>query len=128
MRKVINIEEHMEVGRQKKQDAERRRLVEGFRQFLQCSSCRMKCFRCGSHLEVSMESSYPLDIPVSLCKNCREEYEEYQKSVEGVENKDILWHNQEWKAMWKLWIEYQKASRQFMNSKEVEDLLEYLTK
>ncbi|MFH0812056.1 MAG: hypothetical protein V2A69_04350 [Pseudomonadota bacterium] len=124
MSKVIEIKDHIELERQKKQDAEKRRLVQELLQFLQCSTCRMKCSRCGSQVDVLSDLPYPPDIPFNLCKICKEEYLEYQRSLHDLDSKDTLWHNQEWKAMWSLWIEYQKASRKFINSREVRELFE----
>ena len=128
MSKIIKFEEHIELERQKKKEAEKRERMEQLLHFLQCSTCRMKCSRCGSQVDVSVENLCPLDVPFHLCQVCKEDYAEYQRSLQGAENKAIVWHNQEWREMWNLWVEYQKAARRFLTSREVQDLFEYQKK
>lgn len=126
MSKVIEIENRIESEKRKKKIADRRRQLAPLIHFLQCSGCRMKCWRCGSQVEELPADASTLNVPFNLCKNCRDEYLEYQLSKENAADKEILWHNSEWEAMWEKWIDYQTAVQRFHRSQEVRDLFKDL--
>lgn len=122
MSKVIEIEDRIESEKHRKTVAEKRKRIAPLIHFLQCSCCRMKCWRCGSPVELSPPAETSPDIPFSLCAACRDEYLEYQRSRSASLQHSIPWHNTEWEAMWGKWIEYQEAVRSFHRSQEVRDL------
>lgn len=122
MPKVIDLQGHIETEKQKKLDAEQKRMVDAARKVLVCFTCKMKCARCGSQVDVPA-SGLPAELPFHLCRTCAEDYLEYASFLRGAERKDIPWHNQEWQEMWQAWIEYQKALRRFQTSSAVRALL-----
>lgn len=126
MSKVIEINKHIVLEQKKKETAEQLNLAKPLLHFLQCSTCIMKCCRCGSTVDTSMDYSFPPHkVSFTFCSDCKAEYLEYQRSKL---NKQITaersWHNQHWVEMWDAWIAYQKALRKFLMSKEVRDLIE----
>lgn len=123
MPKVIDLQGHIETEKQKKHDAEQKRMVDGARKVLVCFTCKMKCARCGSQVDMPAPSSVPEELPFHLCRTCAEDYLEYAGVLRGEERKDIPWHNQEWQEMWQAWIEYQEALRKFQGSSAVRALL-----
>ena len=126
MSKIIEIKQHIALEKQKKKQAEHMSRVKPLLHFLQCSTCTMKCRRCGSTVDVSTDYAFPPTIAsFAFCSDCRREYAEYQRTKFGQESEDIPWHNQHWKEMWNSWIEYQKALTKFLHSKEVRDLIEH---
>ncbi|HNR12500.1 MAG TPA: hypothetical protein PLG17_00460 [Thermodesulfobacteriota bacterium] len=122
MSKIIEIEDRIESEKRKKTIAEKRRAIAPLIHFLQCSCCRMKCWRCGSQVELASPGVSSPDIPFSFCPTCREEFLEYQRSQQEPLQTTTPWHNPEWEAMWEKWIEYQDAVRTFHRSQEVRDL------
>ena len=122
MSKVIEIENRLELEKRKKKEAERRRNLAPLLHFLQCVCCRMKCWRCGSQVDVAAQPEPDSRIPFSLCKSCHEEYSAYEGTQVDGETDPKLWHNQEWKLMWEKWIEYQQAIRNFQQSEEIREL------
>jgi len=124
MSKVIEIKKHIALEQQKKKEAEQMNLVKPLLHFLQCSTCIMKCCRCGSTVDTSIDDSFPPNTAsFPFCSDCKAEYMEYQRSKLNNENADIPWHNQDWKEMWDSWITYQKTLRKFLHSQEVRDLI-----
>jgi len=129
MSKVIEINKHIALEQQKKKEAEQLNFVKPLLHFLQCSTCIMKCCRCGSTVDTSTDHSFPPNIASFVfCSDCKTEYTEYQRSKLRDENADMPWHNQQWKEMWDSWIIYQKAMRKFLHSKEVRDLIKKFKK
>jgi len=129
MSKVIEIKKHIALEQQKKKAAEQMNLVKPLLHFLQCSTCIMKCCRCGSTVDTSMDYSFPPNTAsFTFCSDCKAEYIEYQRSKLNKENADIPWHNQDWNEMWDSWITYQKTLRKFLHSEEVRDLIKNFKK
>ena len=124
MSKVIEIKKHIALEQQKKKEAEQMNLLKPLLHFLQCSTCIMKCCRCGSTVDTSIDDSFPPNTAsFPFCSDCKAEYMEYQRSKLNNKNADIPWHNQDWKEMWGSWITYQKTLRKFLHSQEVRDLI-----
>jgi hypothetical protein len=121
MIEIIEIRDHIESEKLKKKEGEQKRVIKQLLNFLQCSSCRMKCSRCGSTVDLSTNYAFPPDSVFTFCASCEAEYIEYQRLKSSLEIKKAPWHNEEWKEMWDSWIEYQKALRRFRQSKEVRD-------
>jgi hypothetical protein len=129
MSKVIEIKKHIALEQQKKKEAEQLNLVKPLLHFLQCSTCIMKCCRCGSTLDTRPDySSPPNAASFNFCSDCKAEYTAYQRSKLNKENPDIPWHNEDWKEMWESWITYEKALRKFLKSKEVRELIKSFKK
>jgi len=129
MSKIIEIKKHIASEQQKRKDAEQLSLVKPLLHFLQCSTCVMKCCRCGSTVDTSTDYSLPPNTAsFAFCSDCKAEYLEYQRSKLHNENAGLPWHNQPWKEMWDSWITYQKAIRKFLHSKEVKDLIKNFKK
>ncbi len=126
MTKIIEIENRIELEKRKKKVAEHRRKMAPLLHFLQCSCCRMKCWRCGAQAEWMPPDKDSPDIPFNFCRDCREEYLHYQRAQKEEGARDIPWCNREWERMWKKWIEYQNAVRRFHRSKEVRELFHEL--
>ena len=126
MSKIIDIENRIETEKRKKKIAERRREIAPLLHFLQCACCGMKCRRCGSPAELRPPGKDFPQIPFNFCKDCREEYLEYQRAQQNEEDKSAPWRNREWLRMWKKWIEYQRTVQRFHQSKEVQKLFEEL--
>ena len=126
MPKVIDIENRIETEKRRKKIAERRQEVAPLLHFLQCTCCGMKCWRCGSPAELRPPAKDVPKIQFNFCKDCREEYLEYQRIQESEEESDVPWRNNEWVRMWKKWIEYQNTVRRFHQSKEVQEIFDEL--
>ena len=126
MSKIIDIENRIETEKRKKKIAERRRNVAPLLHFLQCACCGMKCWRCGSPAELPPPDKDALKIKFNFCRDCREEYLEYQRMQQSDEESGVPWRNREWMKMWKTWIEYQSTVRHFHQSKEVQEIFEDL--
>jgi hypothetical protein len=123
MPKVLDLSGYIETEKKKKLDAEEKRILEAARRILVCFTCKMKCTRCGSQVDMPVPASLPPEIPFHLCRTCAEDYLEYARSLRGEEPTSIPWHNQEWQEMWNTWIEYQKALKKFQTSDAVRELL-----
>jgi hypothetical protein len=125
MSKVIEIKKHIALEQQRKKEEEQLNLAKPLLHFLQCSSCMMKCCRCGSSVDTSLDhSSPPNSASFAFCSDCKAEYMEYQRLKLNKERTDKRpWHNQQWEAMWDSWIAYQKNLRKFLSSKEVRGLI-----
>jgi hypothetical protein len=119
MTKIINIQDHIESEKQKKLAKDQKRQIEGVQKTILCSSCPQKCSRCGAEVTIP---PFCAEFPLNLCPICVKEYEEYTRFADGLETKNISWHNQEWKEMWQAWLEYQKALKKFQQSREITDL------
>ena len=123
MSKIINIQDNIELEKQKKLEEDQKRQVETVQKTILCSSCRLRCSRCGAHVTAPTFCPFCSDLPFNLCPTCAGEYEEYKRSLDGLATKDIPWHNQEWKEMWQAWLEYQKALKKYQQSREIRELL-----
>ena len=121
---IINLQDHIELEKQKKLEEDKKRQVEAAQKMVICSSCQLRCSRCGVQVNAPRFCPFSSEIPFNLCSTCAEEYEDYKRSVGGgLKNRDIPWHNREWKEMWQSWIEYQNALKKYQHSKEVQELL-----
>lgn len=123
MSKIINIQDHIELEKQKKLEEGQKRQVEAVRKVILCSSCRLRCSRCGVQVATPTFCPFCSDLTFNLCPTCAEEYDEYKRSLDGLKSKDIPWHNQEWEEMWQRWLEYQKALKKYQQSREIRELL-----
>jgi hypothetical protein len=126
MNNVLNITERLKGKRQKEQAKAYRRQVETIHRIVQCTSCHFRCAMCGQH-HAHDESECPTDIhssEITLCADCRTEYESYLKMKPEKQRGEFFWHNKEWVRMWSTWLEFQQAVKQFRGSPEYKNLLE----
>ncbi len=108
---------------------EKKKRLDAFRITLQCSSCPMKCAKCGSPLEGPESKIISAALPLGLCQGCWEEYRLYDRMTSlpnPVEGQDY-YHNQEWTGVWKAWLEYQRSLQQYRKSKEFLRLVDELS-
>jgi len=128
MEKILNITDRIEDKKRRRQVARYRHKIETIQRTVQCTSCRLKCSMCSSHLENS-SSSCPeiLSAPEAmhtLCESCQSEFDEYLRIVRGETKPEVFWHNRQWIRLWAAWLEFQRAMGEFRNSPEFRRLCE----
>jgi hypothetical protein len=127
MGKLIDLEKKKEEERKRNKDKEQTKKMHTAVQMFQCSRCRLKCVKCGTHIESDMVTPYPLSVPYRFCKNCLDEYLEFQKRLNGNDSPGCYWYNEEWIEIWKTWILYHEALKRYEMSTGYKRLLEELT-
>ena len=125
MNNILNITEHLQEKKRRKREEICRDRLETVRRVVQCAACPFKCAMCGQHLQdddlpcpaISPQSGHP------LCESCHAEYQDFlRESRGGKEADDIVWHNQEWVALWAAWLEFQRALQAFSHSHEFKQI------
>lgn len=103
----------------------KQRKIEALKKIFQCTRCMLKCAKCGTQLESEMQDSSKYASPYTFCRNCFDEYQEYQERIEkhGASPK-YYWHNETWMKVWESWLEHQKWLDQYRHSKEFLQLLQ----
>jgi hypothetical protein len=61
---------------------------------------------------------------LTLCEDCKAEYEEFLAISKGEKQPDVFWHNKEWLDIWSAWLNYRKAITAFVASPEFKLLVE----
>ncbi|NLI82539.1 MAG: hypothetical protein GX443_12765 [Deltaproteobacteria bacterium] len=103
----------------------RQRKIDALKKIFQCSRCLLKCAKCGSQLEMAREEKPQFATPYPLCRNCRDEYQEFRERAEGKRTvSQCYWYNEKWMKVWETWLEHQKCLDQYRQSKEFLQLLE----
>lgn len=103
----------------------RQRKIDSLRKIFQCTRCMLKCAKCGAQLDAQSQSDKKYATPYSFCGNCRDEYEEYRKRVNGdQEGPKYYWHNDIWMKVWESWLEHQRCLDSYRQSKEFLRLLQ----
>jgi hypothetical protein len=120
MNKVLDIQNRLKDKKRKQREESYGQRIRTVCRVVQCSSCHFRCSMCGHHLietELSRPraSSYP---DLSLCEDCRVEFEDFLEMSRERGGSFILWHNKEWMKLWSAWLDYQQAIREFRNSTE----------
>ena len=124
MEKVIDLQKRLKSKRQGEILKQHRGKIQTLSQIIQCSSCHLKCAMCGEHLESSDRcKNRPSPAGLTLCRNCKDEYNDFLSLANDKENSDIFWHNKEWYHMWSAWVDYRKSIVSFMKSPEFKRLL-----
>jgi hypothetical protein len=129
MADVISLEGRFRKQKEESLAQEKKKRLEAFRITLQCSSCPMKCAKCGSQLEVPQSKIISETLPLGLCQGCWEEYRLYERLISDpsrLEGQDY-YHTPDWMGVWKSWLEYQRNLQQYRNSKEFLRLVEELS-
>jgi hypothetical protein len=120
MNKIFDIQDRLKDKKRKQREESCRQRIQTVNRVVQCSSCHFRCTMCGHHL-IETESSRPLASPcsdLSLCEDCRAEFEDFLGMSREKRGSYILWHNKEWMKLWSAWLDYQLAIREFSNSVE----------
>ena len=122
MTKVIDIEDRLRLEQRKKAKVEKAKKLEAVRKMMQCSRCLARCARCGIQFDTTeMYKRYP--GPYRLCSFCQEEYDDFLKITEKSQESPCYWHNREWLALWRSWVDYQQAMKAYSESREFIDLV-----
>jgi hypothetical protein len=119
-KKVVDINGRLEDRRRREQTEANRVQMETIHRIVQCAECNLKCAMCGEHSGTA-ESDCPSDAPqpgFHLCGICRAEYEIFLNLSSGRKKTPVFWRNKEWLALWKTWLEHQRALRDFRNTPE----------
>jgi hypothetical protein len=122
MTKVIDIEDRLRLEQKKKAKVEKAKKLEAVRKMMQCSRCLARCGRCGIQFDTTeMYKRYP--GPYRLCSFCQEEYDDFLRITEKGQESPCYWHNREWLALWRSWVDYQQAMKTYAESPEFIDLV-----
>jgi len=122
MTKVIDIEDRLRLEQRKKAKVEKAKKLEAVRKMMQCSRCLARCARCGVQFDTTeMYKRYP--GPYRLCSFCQEEYDDFLRIIEKGQESPCYWHNREWLALWRSWVDYQQAMKTYNESPEFIDLV-----
>jgi hypothetical protein len=127
---IISIEKKRQLSKDKKDEIERRRKLLAVKKVFQCTHCSFKCEKCGTQITVEQHvtenTERNLRIPYRFCESCSEEYIDFIERLKGRGDPDCYWHNDDWSAAWKKWIDYQGAMDRYTKSKEFLALLKEL--
>jgi hypothetical protein len=127
---IIPIDEKLQLAKYKKNEIVRKRKLLAVKKVFQCTHCSLKCEKCGIQINVDRQSKENTErdirIPYRFCESCAEEYIDFIERLKGGGDFDCYWHNAEWAASWKKWIDYQGAIDQYTKSKEFLQLLKEL--
>ena len=76
----------------------------------------MRCTMCGQSLddEASCCPNPSSRYSLNLCEDCRAEYRAFLDVSQGRKASTVFWHNKEWVAMWRSWLEFQRSMREFL--------------
>ena len=108
---------------------EKKKRLDSFRTAMQCTSCPMKCAKCGSQLETPQQQLLSENLPLRLCQGCWEEYDLFRRMVSdpaSVPEREF-YHNQAWVGVWQTWLDYQKQLHEYRNTREFIKLIEELS-
>ncbi|MCU0539864.1 MAG: hypothetical protein MUF46_08265 [Desulfobacterales bacterium] len=122
MADIIPLDEKLETSREKKASLRRKQKALAVRRVVQCTSCNLKCEKCGTQVEpgagCTQERCPHSRVPYRFCEACEEEYLDYIERLQGRGDPDCYWHNEEWTDAWRKWIDYQGSIDRYVKSKE----------
>ena len=122
MSNIIDIEDRLKLEQKKKVRVDKAKKTEAVRKVVQCTRCMARCARCGVQFDTAdMYKRYP--GPYRLCAFCQEEYDDYLRITEKGQESPFYWHNREWVALWRVWLDYQQAMKSYGESQEFIDLV-----
>jgi len=114
MAEVIDIS-RLKAKERKKDQARARRRAQAVASALACGFCPRRCAHCGVPLETPLPA--PPEAPYPFCEPCLEEYRAYVRHLRDEEQPDpVFWHNEQWAQMWRCWLAYMEANRNFRAS------------
>jgi len=128
MGKIIDLETRKEEEKKRRTEQERIKKMHTVLQMFQCLHCRFKCEKCGTQLEMEGIASGSDRIPYRFCRNCLDEFLEFQKRLHGCSSLEYYWYNDEWIDTWKSWIVYQDALKRYEKSNGYRMLLEEISR
>jgi len=127
---VISIDKKIQLSKEKKTELVRMRKLLAVKKVFQCTHCSFKCEKCGTQISMDQQregnADHNLRIPYRFCESCSEEYIDFIERLKGAGDPDCFWHNDDWAAAWKKWIDYQGAIDRYTKSKEFLQLLKEL--
>ena len=128
MDKIINIQERIEIQKNRSHLKQYQKKIDTLRRFTQCSSCGLKCSMCSQYLDETdtQHSAEAPDYGFVFCDCCREEFEDFLSLSRGERGSQFYWHNKEWKRMWSAWLRYRRAIHDFLHSREFATMLDEL--
>ena len=130
MADIISIDGKLDLTKNKKEALIRKRKIQAVQKVFQCTHCVLKCEKCGTQLQLETppdpEKQVAPTIPYRFCDSCRDEYLDYLERLQGRGDPECYWHNEEWLALWQVWIEYQGSIDRYLKSKEFVQLLNEL--
>jgi hypothetical protein len=128
--KIISIGDKINDIRDKRASSDRKRKILAVRKVLQCSSCALKCEKCGVQIEPDVDALEQrrrnLQVPYNFCEPCSEDYLDYIDRLKGKGDSACYWHNDAWMDAWRNWIDYQSSIDRYVKSKEFKLLLQEL--
>jgi hypothetical protein len=124
MKKVLNITERLRNKKRQEQREAYHHKADSIQRIVQCASCHHRCGMCGSYLndEESPDPNPIRHLDVTLCEDCRSEYDDFLQLSDGNKNAELFWHNREWAQMWSDWTKFQEAIKAFKKSIEFKQL------
>jgi len=127
---IISLDEKLQLAKDKRNELIRRRKLLAVKKVFQCTHCSFKCEKCGTQISVGQQgvkaAERNIRIPYRFCQSCSEEYVDFIERLKGKGDPDCYWHNDDWAAAWKKWIDYQGAVDRYTKSKEFLQLLKEL--
>lgn len=128
MGKLISLDDKLATSRERQAARSRRRKIMAVRRVFQCTSCTLKCEKCGTQIapEQSPEQGERrrLRVPYNFCDACTEEYIDYIERLKGAGDQECYWRNDAWIDTWRKWIDYQGSMDSYLKSKEFLQLLQ----
>jgi hypothetical protein len=122
---IIPLDDKLELSREKKATLRRRQKAVAVRRVVQCTSCSLKCEKCGTQIEPKAGTAEERQkLPYHFCEACEDEYRDYIERLQGRGDEDCYWHNDAWLDTWRRWIDYQGSVDRYVRSKEFLRLLQ----
>ena len=122
---IISLDDKIELSREKKATLRRRQKAVAVRRVVQCTSCSLKCEKCGTQVEPRAGAAEERqNLPYHFCEACDDEYRDYIERLQGRGDADCYWHNDAWMKVWESWLEHQRWLDQYRQSKEFLQLLQ----
>jgi hypothetical protein len=118
---IISIAERQRLDQERKAAALREHKARLIDRTLQRTAQGMQCEKCGSRL--TRHQPRPLHethhvVPYRFCDVCDAEYRDFIAALQGRGNAECYWHNEDWQAAWRSWVDYQGTLDRFIKSKE----------
>jgi len=122
MSKVIDIEDRLKLEQKKKLKVDKAKKMEAVRKVLQCTRCLARCHKCGVQFDTgALYKRYR--GPYRLCQSCQDEYDEFLRLEQEGGDSPLYWHNKQWRRLWRVWLEYQQALKDYGESPEFIELV-----
>jgi hypothetical protein len=124
---IISIDEKLKAVKDFEAARLYQRKLVAVRQTVQCAQCRLKCEKCGAHLQPGSgeaATDHPsFRVPYRFCDFCAQEYVDYVERMQGRGDPGCYWQNAAWRDAWGRWISYRGALDSFSKTPEFARLL-----